>query len=250
MSRKHWTRDDIIIAFALYCITPISQLKPNNSLLWEVARRRDLSAASLFLRMQNFRHMDPRAKGNKAGGMSHAGQIDRDIFDEFRHDWGALSLHAEQITGLTVFDADPVNGARPLSTLTDKNRVSRERHSFRAAVLAAYDYQCCISGLRLPALLTASHIKPYEKCRSVDDRTSPQNGLCLNVFYDKAFDQGYITVEPDYTVRVSPRVQEFAGDACIEAWLLGIEGQPILWSKKAPPNKAFLEYHNERIFKG
>ena len=38
-----------------------------------------------------------------------------------------------------------------------------------------------------------------------DIRLDPQNGLILNVFLDKAFDKGYITIDSsDFRVRIAP----------------------------------------------
>ena len=97
------------------------------------------------------------------------------IYEEFKHDWGSLSLEAETLTGLAIFDSSPLQGAKPLSSLTNHGRVSRERHFFKQAVLAAYDDRCFISGCALPQMLVASHIKPYSQCRSEADRVSPDN---------------------------------------------------------------------------
>lgn len=245
MERKAWTRENIIVAYALYCVTPMSKINMSNKVILEVAALSERSPSSLVMRMLNFRAIDPKALGK----MNHTAKMDRDVYEEFRHDWGTLSLQAEQITGLSLFDADPVNGAKPLSSLTDRNRVSRERHFFRSAVLSAYEYRCCISGQTLPAMLVASHIKPFQKCRSGSDRMNPENGLCLNVFYDKAFDQGYITVDPSLTIRVSKRVEDFP-DAFTEKWLLGLQGESIILPSRFRPRDEFLEYHNDVVFKG
>lgn len=245
MERKAWTREDIIVAYALYCVTPMSKINISNKVIQEVAKLIGASTGSLNARMQNFRAVDPR----QTSSLGRIAKMDRDVYEEFRHDWGTLSLQAEQITGLSLFDADPVNGAKPLSSLTDRNRVSRERHFFRSSVLSAYEYRCCISGQTLPAMLVASHIKPFQKCRSGSDRMNPENGLCLNVFYDKAFDQGYITVDPSLTIRVSKRVEDFP-DAFTEKWLLGLQGESIILPSRFRPRDEFLEYHNDVVFKG
>lgn len=244
MKGKAWTREDIIVAYALYCVTPMSTINMRNKTILEVAALSARSPSSLVMRMLNFRAIDPKALGK----INHAAKLDRIIFEEFQHDWGALSLQAEEITGLDLFDSDPLNGAKPLSSLTNKNKVSRERQFFRKAVLSAYEYRCCISGQTLPAMLVASHIKPFQKCRSSGDRTSPENGLCLNVFYDKAFDQGYITIDPSLTIRVSPKVQDFP-DAFSEQWLIALEGESISLPQRFRPQKEFLEYHNDVIFR-
>jgi putative restriction endonuclease len=133
--------------------------------------------------------------------------------------------------------------------LNNKSRVTRERVFFRRAVLSAYEYRCCISGQTLPDMLIASHIKPFNICRSSGDRTTPENGLCLNVFYDKAFDQGYITIDPSLTIWVSPRVRDFP-DAFTEQWLIDLQGSSIELPGRFRPRREFLEYHNEKIFKG
>lgn len=246
MSRVPWTREHILVAYALYCITPLNQIRPTNKLICQVAESFPHSLSSLIMRMQNFASIDP---DSKIKGLSRAAKSDYAIFEEFRHDWGNLSLLAEKITGLTLFDADPVNGAKPISSLTDKNKVSRERHFFRAAVFASYDITCCISGLQMPNMLVASHIKPYSKCRSSCERTDPQNGLLLNAFYDKAFDFGLITVDTNYKIHISPTVKHHSENEFTKKWLLDLEGHSIIVPSRFQPEKHYLEYHNDMIFR-
>lgn len=245
MDRKSWSREDIIIAYALYCVTPMSKINTSNKAIQEVAKLIGASVGSLNARMQNFRAVDLR----QTSSLGRIAKMDRAIFEEFQHDWGALSLQAEQLTGLALFDADSLNGAKRLSDLTDHKRVTRERLFFRKAVLAAYEYKCCISGQMLPAMLVASHIRPFKACRSSSDRMAPENGLCLNVFYDKAFDQGYITVDPSLVIRVSKKAQDYP-DSFTKKWLLDLEGESILFPSRFMPRREFLEYHNDKVFKG
>ena len=244
--RVAWSREDIIIAYALYCITPLNQIRLSNKLIQQVAEKFAHSTSSLVMRMQNFAAVDPNSK---VKGATHVAKLDRAIFDEFKHDWGALSIQAENLTGLALFDANPLNGAKPLSTLTDKNRVSRERHFFRASVFASYENTCCISGMSIPAMLVASHIKPFRSCRTASERTDPENGLLLNTFYDKAFDQGLITVLPDYTIRCSTQVKA-QRDEFTHRWLISLEGERIALPERFFPNRDCLSYHNDVIFKG
>lgn len=241
-----WSREDIIIAYALYCITPLNKIRPTNPLIQQVAKTFPHSIGSLVLRMQNFVAIDPALK---VKGAPHVAKIDRLIFEEFRNDWGALSFQAETLTGLSLFDADPVNGAKPLSSLTNRNLVSRERHFFRASVFASYDNTCCISGMTIPNLLVASHIKPYNKCRQSCERVDPGNGLLLNSFYDKAFDNGLITVTKDLTIYVASLVKE-KSDMFTRQWLTALDGNRIATPSKFVPAAQYLEYHNDVIFRG
>ena len=47
------------------------------------------------------------------------------------------------------------------------------------------------SGLAVPELLVASHIKPWKDSDSKTERTNPMNGLTLNALHDKRFDNGH-----------------------------------------------------------
>lgn len=244
--RVTWSREDVIVAYALYCIIPLNQIRLTNRLVQQVAEGFSHSASSLVMRMQNFAAIDPNSK---VKGATHVAKMDREIFEEFKHDWGELSIQAEKLTGLALFDANPLNGAKPLSTLTDKNKVSRERHFFRSSVFASYENSCCISGMTVLAMLVASHIKPFRSCRTTSERTDPANGLLLNTFYDKAFDQGLITVFPDYTIRCSALIHRQTDDFTNQ-WLIGLEGKTIALPERFYPNTEYLEYHNDVIFKG
>lgn len=245
---KIWSREDIIVAYALYCITPLKDIRLKNKVIQQIAQKRGLSPSSLVLRMQNFRYLDPAVNKEKQTGLGHVAKKDKEIFSEFKNDWGNLSASAEKITKLNLFDSAPDKGARPISSLTEKNKVSRERAFFRKSVLAAYENQCCISGLSISNLLTASHIKPYNKCRASSERTNPENGLCLNSFYDKAFDFGLFTVGPNYIIHVSQIVKNTKDDFT-QTWLTRLEGTTILKPVRFQPDKEYLQYHNDVVFR-
>ncbi len=70
----------------------------------------------------------------------------------------------------------------------------------RSAILASYNATCCMSGLRVPKLLVPSHIVPWSM--GTQNRMNPSNGLCLSALHDWAYDQGLITVLPDFTIRL------------------------------------------------
>lgn len=215
-----WSREDIIVAYALYCVTPLKKINPSNKVIQQVAEIIPHSVASIVMRMRNFQYIDPQV----SAGLRNVAKADRMIYEEFKHDWGDLSLEAETLTGLDIFDSSPLQGAKPLSSLTDHGKVSRERHFFKKAVLATYDNRCFISGCALPQMLVASHIKPYSQCRSEADRVSPDNGICLNTFYDKAFDRGLITITPSMKLYVSPVILNAPQDDFTARWLTSLDG--------------------------
>ena len=54
-----WSREDIIIAYALYCVTPLGKINPSNKVIQQVAEIIPHSVASIVMRMRNFRYIDP-----------------------------------------------------------------------------------------------------------------------------------------------------------------------------------------------
>ena len=109
-----WSREDIVVAFALYCVTPLNKINPSNKVIQQVAEIIPHSVASIVMRMRNFQFIDPKV----SSGLKNVAKADRLIYEEFKHDWGALSLEAETLTGLDLFDSSPLQGAKALSSLT------------------------------------------------------------------------------------------------------------------------------------
>ena len=89
----------------------------------------------------------------------------------------------------------------------DKVRAVKTRVNqsvFRSIILSNYLGKCALTGIDVPELLVASHIKPW----AVDEkeRLNPSNGICLSLLYDSAFDKGLIGFDQEYKVILSPRI--------------------------------------------
>ena len=57
------------------------------------------------------------------------------------------------------------------------------------------DAKCAVTGLQIPALLNASHIKPWRDCDSKREKLSGSNGILLCVHLDRLFDRYLIGFE-------------------------------------------------------
>ena len=122
-------------------------------------------------------------------------------------------------------------------------RVNQAR--FRRAILASYNATCCMSGLRVPTLLVASHIVPWSMDKQ--NRLNPSNGLCLSALHDRAYDQGLMTVLPDFTIRVSRDLHHPDVDPFAKTTLAQCQGQVIRMPERFRPAPAFLEVHARRF---
>ncbi len=113
---------------------------------------------------------------------------------------------------------------------------------YRRGLLELWDGRCAITGLAVPALLRASHAKPWKDCERDEERLDVYNGLLLAAHLDAAFDVGLITVAEDGVVLVS-------GDLNAEArGVLGLDA-PRRVKRLSVGNQPYLGWHRERVFK-
>ncbi len=116
--------------------------------------------------------------------------------------------------------------------------------SFRLRLIDAYDSQCAITGEHTTPVLDAAHIQPYLGRRS----NHVQNGLLLTKEFHTLFDRGYVTVTPDFNIRVSPRLKtQYRNGRRYYPY----DGQPLA---KLPedaalqPSRDALEWHGRKVF--
>ncbi len=90
---------------------------------------------------------------------------------------------------------------RPLADLdstvrevTVQARVGQAR--FRQQLLDRWEYRCSVSGVRIPEILRASHIRRWSDAND-RERLDPANGLLLAPQYDALFELRYISFSPE-----------------------------------------------------
>jgi putative restriction endonuclease len=110
------------------------------------------------------------------------------------------------------------------------------------AYLAYWEGRCAITGLAVPELLRASHIKPWADCASDAERLKIWNGLLLAPQLDAAFDRGFITVGDDGAVIVSAELDAAARET------LGLD-EPLRVRALHEGHREYLPWHRERVFR-
>lgn len=65
---------------------------------------------------------------------------------------------------------------------------------------------CSVTNFGPKAVLVASHIIPWWKCESNEERLDVNNGLLLTPNIDKLFDRGLVTFDQDGRIRLSPNL--------------------------------------------
>lgn len=123
---------------------------------------------------------------------------------------------------------------------TEKATLVRARigqGKFRQQVLMLWRNGCSVTGCQVPALLRASHIKPWRDCASNAERLDPDNGLILSANLDALFDRGLISFSDAGGMLVSSQIAE------ADRKMLGLS-RPL--SVKPSSRQArYLRYHRE-----
>ena len=259
-----WNREHLLIALNLYGKLPFGRFDKGNAVIIDVASRMGRTPSSLAMKLSNLASLDPvqRARGIK--GLSGASKQDREMWNQFHSDINDLAPESEQLLHdlftkdddreLDFLQGDRVRleRSKPFaptgSTEATANvRVRRGQQFFRQTILNAYGVRCCVSGINVPSLLVASHIKRWSDYP--DERLNPRNGLCLSSLHDAAFDEGLITLDEYLSVVLSKRLKSYFPQAALEQSFMPFEGMPIrLPEKIAEPDPMLLRYHRHEIF--
>lgn len=254
MSRRNWTRDELILAFNLYYKIPFGKIHHNNPKIISLAKLISRTPSAVSWKLSNIARLDPHLKKRGIVGAAHGSKADIEIWEEFNGNWEKLAFESERLLAkqknLNIEDTIDLTIKELPKKGKEREQLVRTRVNqqfFRKIVIAAYNNQCCITGLRIPDLLNASHIIPWSQ--DEENRMNPKNGLCLNVLHDRAFDRGLITITPDYRIKISKIILKFEEDIFVKLFLLKNNKMKISPPNRFLPDKYFLQYHNENIFR-
>lgn len=253
-NRRGWTRQELLVAFGLYCQMPFGKLHKQNPEIIKIAGLIDRTPSALAMKLTNIASLDPEITSTGRRGLTGASAADRAMWKEMNSEWENFALDSEGAihSVLQGSGADDSEDESPPEyqdySGTDRIVQTKTRNGqsfFRGAVLSAYNYRCCITGLSIPKLLVASHIVPW-RIDSVN-RLNPRNGLALSVLHDKAFDLGMITINEDMTVQVSKKEFRVSDEFVVTA-LKSYDGKSIELPDKFRPDEDFLDYHRQNVF--
>ena len=142
-----------------------------------------------------------------------------------------------------LHDFDNETANLPRTTEAERRVVRRVGQDiFRRGLFEYWDGRCAITGLGVPELLRASHIKPWADCGTDAERLDVFNGLLLAPHLDAAFDSGFITVAEDGTVLLSDALPSGARSA------LGLD-RSLKVHGLHRAHERYLPWHRSRIFR-
>lgn len=158
---------------------------------------------------------------------------------------GGAAVRPVEVPGVARVPAiSPTVPAEELA-LTDTERAALIKArigqgEYRDALLA-YWGGCAVTDCTVPALLRASHIKPWREA-SAAERLDPYNGLLLTPNLDLAFDQGLISFDDNGQIRLSGDLDPDSARA------LNLNSQLRLRQLESR-HRDYLAWHREYLFR-
>lgn len=250
--QERWTIEQLQLVLNLYYKTPFGRLHKGNPDVIALAKRLNRTPSAVAYKLVNFASLDPALQARGIKGAANSSKLDKQVWDDFFENIEALAFATEAILDMSV--DEPLSGDVEVFSTKTKEGFERmqtimarvNQDFFRSTVMASYNYTCCITGIQQPELLIAGHIKPW----SIDEknRMNPSNGIAINALHDKAFEQGLMTITPDYRIRISSKLYADHKKPRMEEYFLRYDNEDIIKPTKFLPDPALLIYHNENRF--
>lgn len=250
--RNNWTEEQITVVLYEYCRKPFGQFSARKEFVKTLGDLIGRTPDAVVRKVGNLASFDPKMKSRGVEGLAHTSKLDEVVWNKYYGHWEQLAYDAEVLLAsfrneeleislsIDIHDL-PVGKDRIVEI---KRRINQD--FFRETVLSSYNQKCCITGLNNPKLLEASHIVGWSA--DVENRTNPENGLCLNSLFHKAYDENLIGITPDYDIRIS---EEFFGKKLIDVpdetkkYILGLNNKKIILPRRFLPNRDLLAVHFE-----
>ena len=238
--------------FYEYCRKPFGQFSSTKDFVIKLGELLHRSPAAIVRKVGNLASFDPKMKDRGVEGLGHTAKADRVVWEKYYNHWDLLAYDAERIiaqfkgvefeSSLKVDLGNLPQGKERLVEI--KKRINQD--FFRQCVLSSYNQCCCITGINNPLLLQASHIVSWSK--DENNRTNPENGLCLNVLFHKAYDENLLGITPDYEIMIA---EDFIGSATNEiseytiTYVHGFHKRKLTMPRRFLPNRDYLAAHYE-----
>jgi hypothetical protein len=140
-----------------------------------------------------------------------------------------------------VRDLEQIRSSQRIKSETTRKALidaRRGQGQFRADLERRWNGVCAVTGCGIPAVMRASHIKPWSKS-SNRDRLNPSNGILLSAHIDALFDCGLISFANNGTMLISPQIAD------------DLKQFQLPGSLRLKPTKEeirFLTYHRRHVF--
>ena len=248
-----WTWEETVIAFNVYCKIPFKDSSKTNPIIIKYAKLIGRTPSALNMKIGNLGRLDPKLQERGIAGLAHGSKVEQEVWNEFYKNPDKLVYESEcLIAKYAKVDVESVANIDVSNLPEGKERLALVKQRvnqsfFRSAVMCSYNNRCCISGVGNSELLEACHILDWSGDKT--NRSNPENGLCLNSLFHKAYDKYLIAITPDYNVIISEEMIEKTEDEAFKDYLRGLRNRKLILPNRFCPNPDFLDDHYKRFLK-
>ncbi len=97
MPRRDWTREELVVAFNLYCKIPFGRIHIRNPQIIELANALARTPSAVSWKLANFARLDPALQKRNIAGATHGARAEVEIWNEFSNDWDRLAFESERL---------------------------------------------------------------------------------------------------------------------------------------------------------
>ena len=166
--------------------------------------------------------------------------IDRDDVEEFIDAFAQCTLQN--------FISDPIFEKAEVSDIESteseaKTKLRKGQDWLRERAMRYWNRRCAVTGVEVPEILEACHIKPWsDKNSTARERLSVENVIILSIHFHRLFDAGLISFADDGKILISEKLSEK------DVKILFANRDISLSRQLTAGQKSFLAYHRENIF--
>ena len=95
MTTNRWTKEQLKLAFHLYCQLPFGKLHSRNPEIIKLAKLIGRTPGAVAMKLVNFASLDPAITSTGRTGLGNAGSLDKEVWAEFHADWEKLAVECE-----------------------------------------------------------------------------------------------------------------------------------------------------------
>lgn len=242
---RKWEEDETLYLFGVFLFEPASAQRKGSSRLSEIAVLLDRGPNSIHRKIEDIRSNDPAYIERERKPTNCANMV-KDVWSELYSESGYGSMirriadaYAARSERSSV-DLDEQFEIPPGQDIPIESSRRSGQSIFRMMVANNFDRRCCITGLAVPNLLVASHIRPWAESDPYE-KTDPSNGLYLNRLHDGLFDRHLMYIDEDMRVQYVDSI--CTDDETFERMLGPYEGQRIRDPVRTSISEAYLAEH-------
>src|SRR3989338_10527536 len=111
MATVRWTKEQVKLAFHLYCQLPYGRIHGRNQEIIALAKAIGRTSDAVAMKMLNIASIDPAITSTGRVGLRGDSALDREVWAEFHSDWEKLAvecqLHRQELDKNIVADLEP-----------------------------------------------------------------------------------------------------------------------------------------------